>query len=139
MLLGCPGLLEYCVYCPIRFQGVEYKHLVLAPRTDQLHCMLNTPTYLVRGMGGMGGSTPRTHGTKGICQVEGCYQDLSGLRDYHVRYKICENHLKVCWPSCLHVSACFGFYIFCGILLGACLLCLSLLRGLFLCPFVPVF
>eukprot|EP00798_Chlamydomonas_sp_ICE-L_P009810 gene9810-7698_t len=38
----------------------------------------------------------RSHnsGTKGVCQVDDCYQDLTGLRDYHVRYKICETHLK---------------------------------------------
>lgn len=33
--------------------------------------------------------------TKGVCQVEGCCADLAGLRDYHLRYKICEHHLKV--------------------------------------------
>jgi hypothetical protein len=32
--------------------------------------------------------------TKGVCQVDGCYADLTGLRDYHLRYKICEYHLK---------------------------------------------
>jgi hypothetical protein len=32
---------------------------------------------------------------KGVCQVEGCNADLRGLRDYHLRYKICEYHLKV--------------------------------------------
>lgn len=39
-------------------------------------------------------AAPRQHLTKGVCQVEGCYTDLGGLRDYHMRYKICEFHLK---------------------------------------------
>ena len=34
-------------------------------------------------------------------QVEGCFQDLTSLRDYHVRYKICEQHLKA--PNILRV------------------------------------
>ncbi|KAL6762320.1 SBP domain-containing protein [Haematococcus lacustris] len=34
-------------------------------------------------------------GTKGLCQVEGCGEELAVLRDYHQRYKICEYHLKV--------------------------------------------
>ncbi len=29
------------------------------------------------------------------CQVESCKADLSELREYHQRYKICEFHLKV--------------------------------------------
>ncbi len=29
------------------------------------------------------------------CQVEGCCADLSSLKEYHQRYKICEYHLKV--------------------------------------------
>ncbi|GIL72369.1 hypothetical protein Vretimale_4149 [Volvox reticuliferus] len=37
----------------------------------------------------------RTPQVKGVCHVEGCYADLTGLRDYHLRYKICEFHLKV--------------------------------------------
>ncbi|GLI68681.1 hypothetical protein VaNZ11_013167, partial [Volvox africanus] len=37
----------------------------------------------------------RTLQVKGVCHVEGCYADLTGLRDYHLRYKICEFHLKV--------------------------------------------
>ncbi|GLC72495.1 hypothetical protein PLESTF_001253700 [Pleodorina starrii] len=37
----------------------------------------------------------RTPQVKGVCHVEGCYTDLTGLRDYHLRYKICEFHLKV--------------------------------------------
>lgn len=49
-------------------------------------------------MGGMmpGGyvSSGRNH-AKGVCQVDGCNADLRGLRDYHLRYKICEYHLKV--------------------------------------------
>ncbi|KIZ00802.1 Putative squamosa promoter-binding-like protein19 [Monoraphidium neglectum] len=34
-------------------------------------------------------------GHKGVCQVDGCFCDLSTLREYHQRYKICEYHLKV--------------------------------------------
>jgi hypothetical protein len=41
--------------------------------------------------------------------VEGCYADLKGLRDYHLRYKICEYHLKVSagcwWPIALQPPA----------------------------------
>ncbi|KAG1660366.1 hypothetical protein FOA52_012659 [Chlamydomonas sp. UWO 241] len=39
---------------------------------------------------------PRTREAvpKGQCQVEDCYNSLTGLRDYHMRYKICEFHLK---------------------------------------------
>jgi hypothetical protein len=49
---------------------------------------------------GSGGA--RNSHAKGVCQVEGCYADLKGLRDYHLRYKICEYHLKVCAVfSCL--------------------------------------
>lgn len=44
--------------------------------------------------GGGGGGGSRNH-AKGVCQVEGCNADLRGLRDYHLRYKICEHHLKV--------------------------------------------
>ncbi|KAF8073156.1 SPL3 [Scenedesmus sp. PABB004] len=40
-------------------------------------------------------SAGRTSHAKGVCQVEGCGTDLRGLRDYHLRYKICEYHLKV--------------------------------------------
>lgn len=29
------------------------------------------------------------------CQVEGCGEDLSGLKEYHIRYRICEEHLKI--------------------------------------------
>jgi len=47
-------------------------------------------------------STGRNH-AKGVCQVEGCNADLRGLRDYHLRYKICEYHLKVCTTEGLGV------------------------------------
>lgn len=30
-----------------------------------------------------------------VCQVDGCGADLTGLKEYHQRYKICEYHLKV--------------------------------------------
>jgi hypothetical protein len=49
-------------------------------------------------MGGMGMPGYMASGrntAKGVCQVEGCNADLRGLRDYHLRYKICEYHLKV--------------------------------------------
>ncbi|KAL6747287.1 SBP domain-containing protein, partial [Haematococcus lacustris] len=29
-----------------------------------------------------------------VCHVDNCYADLSGLRDYHQRFKICDYHLK---------------------------------------------
>ena len=38
-------------------------------------------------------------GAKGMCHVEGCGADLSNLKEYHLRYKICEYHLKA--PSIL--------------------------------------
>ncbi|GMH40654.1 hypothetical protein BSKO_08558 [Bryopsis sp. KO-2023] len=39
----------------------------------------------------------RGRGQRGpvVCQVEGCGADLTGLKEYHQRYKICEYHLKV--------------------------------------------
>lgn len=45
-------------------------------------------------------SVGRSSHAKGVCQVEGCYADLKGLRDYHLRYKICEYHLKVSSRQC---------------------------------------
>ncbi len=51
---------------------------------------------LFQGSGRGGGShMHRSGASKNVCQVEGCSADLRGLRDYHVRYKICEHHLKV--------------------------------------------
>ena len=35
-----------------------------------------------------------------ICQVEGCDADLTTLKEYHLRYKICEVHLKVRTDCC---------------------------------------
>ncbi|MEW5299088.1 MAG: hypothetical protein WDW36_002137 [Sanguina aurantia] len=32
---------------------------------------------------------------KGVCHVDGCSADLSQLRDYHQRFKICDYHLKL--------------------------------------------
>lgn len=32
-----------------------------------------------------------------VCQVEDCQAPLAGLKDYHIRYKICERHLKEEW------------------------------------------
>lgn len=29
------------------------------------------------------------------CQVAGCGKDLSGLKDYHQRYHVCEKHIKL--------------------------------------------
>lgn len=39
----------------------------------------------------------RSRGQRGpvVCQVDGCGADLTGLKEYHQRYKICEYHLKV--------------------------------------------
>ena len=36
------------------------------------------------------------------CQVETCRADLSDLKEYHQRYKICEYHLKVRQASCFN-------------------------------------
>ena len=30
-----------------------------------------------------------------MCQVDGCVTDLTGLKEYHNRYKICQYHLKI--------------------------------------------
>lgn len=30
-----------------------------------------------------------------VCQVAGCGTDLTGLKEYHQRYKICAHHFKV--------------------------------------------
>jgi hypothetical protein len=54
-----------------------------------------------------GGDSARNH-AKGVCQVEGCNADLRGLRDYHLRYKICEHHLKVCAAEC--AGGCWGWW-----------------------------
>jgi hypothetical protein len=51
---------------------------------------------MANGGGASGGAASRAVGPKGVCQVDGCNADLRGLRDYHLRYKICEYHLKVC-------------------------------------------
>ncbi|GAX76145.1 hypothetical protein CEUSTIGMA_g3589.t1 [Chlamydomonas eustigma] len=50
---------------------------------------------------GKGGRQPRLTplGAKGLCHVENCNVDITGLREYHLRYKICEYHLKA--PSVL--------------------------------------
>ncbi|GAX74905.1 hypothetical protein CEUSTIGMA_g2351.t1 [Chlamydomonas eustigma] len=50
---------------------------------------------------GKGSRQPRQTplGAKGLCHVENCNADLTGLREYHLRYKICEYHLKA--PSIL--------------------------------------
>lgn len=72
------------------------------------------PSMAMMGMGGMMGpgmmgmmpgymSSGRNH-AKGVCQVDGCNADLRGLRDYHLRYKICEYHLKV--RTCFSVFVC---------------------------------
>ena len=39
------------------------------------------------------GNTPPT--LRGVCHVDNCNMDLTQLRDYHQRFKICDNHLKV--------------------------------------------
>ena len=46
----------------------------------------------VQGRGHKG--TAKT-GQSYMCQVEGCTTSLQGLKDYHIRYKICNHHLKV--------------------------------------------
>ncbi|KAI8477353.1 MAG: hypothetical protein J3K34DRAFT_515702 [Monoraphidium minutum] len=44
------------------------------------------------GGGGGGGGGTRRHGA--ICQIDGCYADLSSLRDYYQRYRVCELHIR---------------------------------------------
>ncbi len=46
------------------------------------------------------------------CQVEGCVTDLSGLKEYHNRYKICEYHLKI--PSIIREGVRQRFCQQCG-------------------------
>lgn len=46
------------------------------------------------------------------CQVEGCVTDLSGLKEYHNRYKICEYHLKI--PSIIREGGRQRFCQQCG-------------------------
>ncbi|DBA97467.1 TPA: hypothetical protein ACH3X1_015182 [Trebouxia sp. C0004] len=46
------------------------------------------------------------------CQVEGCVTDLSGLKEYHNRYKICEYHLKI--PSIMREGGRQRFCQQCG-------------------------
>ena len=48
------------------------------------------------------GSThhPSFNSTHLVCQVESCGKPLTALKDYHQRYKICEEHLRV---DCLDV------------------------------------
>lgn len=46
------------------------------------------------------------------CQVEGCVTDLSGLKEYHNRYKICEYHLKI--PSIIREGVKQRFCQQCG-------------------------
>ncbi|CAD7698053.1 unnamed protein product [Ostreobium quekettii] len=50
--------------------------------------------------------------TRCVCQVEGCSNNLTGLRDYHVRYKICDLHLKV--SSIVKDGRCQRFCQQCG-------------------------
>ncbi|GMH41574.1 hypothetical protein BSKO_09484 [Bryopsis sp. KO-2023] len=40
-------------------------------------------------------SLTSSRASRSVCQVEGCGNTLEGLRDYHVRYKICDHHLKI--------------------------------------------
>ncbi|KAI8471023.1 MAG: SBP domain-containing protein, partial [Monoraphidium minutum] len=48
----------------------------------------------------------------GVCQVDGCYGDLTGLREYHQRYRICEYHLKA--PSIMRDDQSQRFCQQCG-------------------------
>ncbi|KAK9819901.1 hypothetical protein WJX72_003783 [[Myrmecia] bisecta] len=60
----------------------------------------NSALARYQGVAGFLGDEPsRPSNTKGkgppTCQVEGCMADLTALKEYHQRYKICEVHLKV--------------------------------------------
>ena len=46
------------------------------------------------------------------CQVNGCLTDLTGLKEYHNRYKICEYHLKI--PSIVREGSKQRFCQQCG-------------------------
>lgn len=50
--------------------------------------------HRVSNRGAKAKSKPRGCKTALVCQVEGCNTDLSELKDYHRRYKICRYHLK---------------------------------------------
>jgi hypothetical protein len=71
---------------PISLQGMR----ATSPGAPQLEGATNSGGSGPISLGGARGAF-----TKGVCQVDGCYADLTGLRDYHLRYKICEYHLKV--------------------------------------------
>lgn len=47
-----------------------------------------------------------------MCQVDGCLNDLAGLKEYHNRYKICHHHLKI--PSIVRAGHIQRFCQQCG-------------------------
>lgn len=47
-----------------------------------------------------------------MCQVDGCLTDLTGLKEYHNRYKICQYHLKI--PSIVREGSKQRFCQQCG-------------------------
>jgi len=57
--------------------------------------MQNQQEWAVDGQQGSAAAKPQKFKDTLTCQVEGCNGDLSDLREYHQRYKICEYHLKV--------------------------------------------
>ncbi|GAX77190.1 hypothetical protein CEUSTIGMA_g4636.t1 [Chlamydomonas eustigma] len=77
--------------------GMNQQHL-LSNRGGSLGGVMGNQAGAGRGYGDSQQRLPvaisNYKNPKGLCQVEGCYQDLAGLRDYHARYKICEVHLK---------------------------------------------
>lgn len=65
---------------------------------DQKEWALNPHTLQVKRVSSRSSKSrnkPRSCKAPLVCQVEDCTNDLSGLKAYHRRYKICKYHLKV--------------------------------------------
>eukprot|EP00892_Ulva_mutabilis_P012407 jgi/Ulvmu1/9539/UM053_0028.1 len=53
-------------------------------------------------------SLPASHKQSmwGQCHVPGCSKSLSGLRDFHQRFQVCDDHIKACPASASHPQPC---------------------------------
>ena len=101
------------------WQWDPYK-LVAAPANEQAALQQKTPEG---GSELSSSSSPTSSGDQPAkinsrprgpptCQVDGCITDLTGLKEYHNRYKICEFHLKI--PSIVREGARQRFCQQCG-------------------------
>lgn len=66
----------------------------LSPRAG-----LDEDGLLRSGGRGSKASSSKPTGMRGMCQVEGCQEDLAGLRDYHQRYKVGKAGRGGRWPA----------------------------------------